>query len=174
MFIVLLVTGIALLAGLLEHLPLVTLFAFRFRMLAQQWKIGLVMVETGNFLPRLFRMATSAIAAQTVLVLVIFDMARVALLTGFNQIRIDRDVATDTLDVRVFAIQVIFGVFVVTKNRRFPFLGRMATFTLLTVQPFVPFVVVIFLMTTKTRQWCVFVSIVAMAFHTFGVSVFSG
>jgi hypothetical protein len=75
MLIVFFMTGIALLAGLLEHLPFVTLLAFRFCMLAQQRKVRLVMVETGNFFPRLFGVTTSALASQAVLVFVIFDMA---------------------------------------------------------------------------------------------------
>ena len=59
--VVLLVAGITVFGRFFEHGTLVTLLAFHFGVLTQQWKSGRLMVKFGRLFPATLCMATAAV-----------------------------------------------------------------------------------------------------------------
>ena len=88
-FVILLVTGQAILGGFLEHHALVTFLAFHFGMLSEQGETAQIVVELlGWFFPVSLTVTTRTVLSKGTLVLVVLVMAGTALLAQLGTVEI--------------------------------------------------------------------------------------
>ena len=171
--VILLVAAVAILRSLPEQGALVTGLAFGIGMLAEQRKLGFGVVKLGRLLPRLFAVATVAIATQRLLVFIVFLMAAIAILLQFVFVQI-AGVTVFANGAPVLAFKQVFGIGVVIEHRWFPGLGGVTGFALVAKQAFVSFLVVHFAVARHTGFGGVFVDVIAVAIRTFHIAVFAG
>ena len=110
-----LVAAVAVLGSLFEHGAFVAVFAIGLHVLAQQRKAGLVMIELCRLFPAAFAVATSAVAPQRLLVLVVRFMAGIAIGTGLDTEKI-AFVAIRALRRAMLSTQHVFGIDVMIES----------------------------------------------------------
>ena len=131
-FIILLVTGQAILGGFLEHHAFVTFLAFHFGMLSQQGETAQIVVKLLCWLfPASLTVTARTVFSQGTLVLVVLGMAGIALLAQLATVEI-AGVASHTRRGDMLATQSVLGIGIVTELAALPEAGAMAGFTLFT------------------------------------------
>ena len=98
----------------LEHGAFMAVFALHLGVLAQQGEAARIVVKPGGLFPTSLTVTTDAVLAQRFFVLVIFCMARVAILTQLDAVEAPR-VAGLAPSILMFATQHVFGIRVVVK-----------------------------------------------------------
>lgn len=168
--VVFFMTGIAFLGCFFEEHALVTVFAVCFGVLAEQGKAGGVVVKLGNLFPVALGMATAAVFAQSLFVLVVFLVAGVAIWAELDAVKM-AGVAVGAASAAVFAFECVFGVGVVVEAGQLPLLGAVAAVALLTKLAFVTLLVIVFFMAADARARCFFVVAGPVAIGAFRVDV---
>ena len=144
MLVVFLMAGITVRLRILKFRSLVTLLAFRIEVLAQQRKLGLVMIEPNIVLPALLAMAILALLPFLAIMLIVLLMAGITirrrLLTDTR-----RSMALIALDILVLKFQRVLGVLVMIEVDILPTPFVVALLALLTQIAMMPLVVIGFL-----------------------------
>ena len=146
----------------------VTFCALHFFVLAQQFELGLIVIEVGH-LPILGGMAVLALVAQFALMSLVIILLMATYASLWNAFVLAVDVALRALHFDVLSDQFEFGLIVI-KTSGLPIFFCMALSTVLTQFAFVC-LLVIFLMTVKTyaRRLAEFLTgfMAALAFDLF-------
>jgi hypothetical protein len=171
--VILLVARKAVLAGQFEHDPFMAGVAFGLRMLSGKWELRFIVVKLDLFLPAFFVMAVLTFVPKRVLVLVVFDMACIAILRQLYPKQFP-GMATGALRQTVFPLQDKLCINVVIELGGLPSFGRVASFTFLTKLAFVAFLVIDLAVTGDTGAWSLLVDRILMALGAFRVNVLSG
>jgi hypothetical protein len=151
----------------------VTLFALHLGVFAQQGKRSRFMVKLGRLLPAALGMATAALLAQCLFVLIVFLVAGKTLLDQFVAVQVSC-VAVFAGYAAVLTAKHVFGVCVVIKAVASPLFSAVTGIALFTKLALMPFLVIYFAVTGVAIFGSFFVDVVLVAIHALGIGMFAG